>query len=34
VGGCALHNPHYDFNDGILGLGASYWVQLVQQSLK
>ncbi|MCJ8341022.1 MAG: M20 family metallopeptidase [Pseudomonadales bacterium] len=34
IGGCALHNPHYDFNDGILGLGASYWVQLVQQCLK
>jgi len=26
----ALHNPHYDFNDRILPLGASYWVRLVQ----
>lgn len=26
----ALHNPHYDFNDNILPLGASYWVRLVQ----
>jgi len=25
---CALHNPHYDFNDEILPLGASYWVEL------
>src|SRR5208282_3185860 len=27
AGGCGLHNPHYDFNDAILPLGASYWVQ-------
>ena len=33
VGGCALHNPNYDFNDNILPLGAAYWVQLVQGSL-
>lgn len=26
----SLHNPHYDFNDTILPLGASYWVRLVQ----
>jgi hippurate hydrolase len=32
-GGCMLHNAHYDFNDGILGLGASYWVNLTQQLL-
>ncbi len=32
-GGCLLHNPHYDFNDEILSLGASYWVQLVEQNL-
>ena len=25
-----LHNPHYDFNDNILPLGASYWVELVR----
>lgn len=28
-GGCMLHNSHYDFNDAILPLGASYWVALV-----
>ena len=33
-GGCALHNPEYDFNDRILGKGASYWVQLVSDRLK
>lgn len=26
-----LHNSAYDFNDEILGLGASFWVQLVEQ---
>ena len=31
--GCALHNPHYDFNDDILAAGAAYWVQLVQDQL-
>jgi hippurate hydrolase len=25
-----LHNPHYDFNDAALGIGASYWVNLVK----
>lgn len=25
-----LHNPHYDFNDDALALGASYWLALVQ----
>ncbi|WP_432471520.1 M20 aminoacylase family protein [Amphritea sp. HPY] len=34
VGGCALHNPEYDFNDRILGHGAQYWVQLVCDQLK
>ncbi len=28
IGGCALHNPEYDFNDSILEKGAQYWVQL------
>jgi len=28
-----LHNPHYDFNDGILGLGASYWARLAETVL-
>ena len=32
-GGCMLHNPHYDFNDQILPLGASYWVRLTQRLL-
>lgn len=32
-GGCALHNPTYDFNDKILIKGASYWVQLVENQL-
>lgn len=27
---CMLHNPGYDFNDDIIGLGAHYWVRLVQ----
>jgi amidohydrolase len=33
-GGCILHNPHYDFNDEILPLGASYWVRLVEHILR
>lgn len=33
VGGCALHNPHYDFNDQILEKGAQYWIQLVADRL-
>jgi hippurate hydrolase len=32
-GGCLLHNPHYDFNDAILPLGASYWATLAEQLL-
>jgi hippurate hydrolase len=32
-GGCMLHNPHYDFNDDILALGASYWARLVGSAL-
>lgn len=31
--GCLLHNPHYDFNDEILPVGASYWVKLVEMQL-
>lgn len=30
---CMLHNPHYDFNDEILPVGASYWATLVEQEL-
>ena len=33
-GGCMLHNTEYDFNDEILPLGSSYWVQLVEGILK
>jgi hippurate hydrolase len=32
-GGCLLHNPHYDFNDDILPLGASYWARLAERAL-
>jgi hippurate hydrolase len=32
-GGCAVHNPHYDFNDDISVIGASYWATLVEQTL-
>ncbi len=31
--GAMLHNPHYDFNDKILPLGASYWVRLAKSLL-
>jgi hippurate hydrolase len=30
---CLLHNPHYDFNDDILSVGAAYWVKLVETVL-
>ncbi|MDR3393929.1 MAG: M20 family metallopeptidase [Parasulfuritortus sp.] len=33
-GGCMLHNPHYDFNDDILALGASYWARLAEHLLE
>jgi hippurate hydrolase len=33
AGGCMIHNPHYDFNDEILTLGATYWVRLAQAFL-
>ncbi|MEM7405348.1 MAG: M20 aminoacylase family protein [Pseudomonadota bacterium] len=32
-GGCMVHNPHYDFNDEILAIGASYWVELTRELL-
>ncbi len=32
-GGCMLHNPHYDFNDDILPIGASYWARLTEHLL-
>ena len=33
AGPCALHNASYDFNDEALGLGATYWVKLVETAL-
>jgi amidohydrolase len=33
-GPCTLHNPSYDFNDELIPLGATYWVELVQRWLK
>lgn len=30
---CMIHNPHYDFNDEIIPVGASYWVKLVETVL-
>ena len=32
-GGCMVHNPHYDFNDDILPIGATYWVELARELL-
>ena len=29
----SLHSPHYDFNDDVLAIGASYWVTLAEQQL-
>ena len=31
--GCMLHNPHYDFNDEILPVGATYFSRLVESVL-
>lgn len=31
LGPCMLHNPSYDFNDGILGLGVQAWQAIVTQ---
>lgn len=32
-GGCMVHNPHYDFNDKIIPLGATYWSRMVETAL-
>jgi hippurate hydrolase len=32
-GGCFLHNPHFDFNDEVIPLGAGYLAALVEESL-
>jgi hippurate hydrolase len=31
--GCGLHSPHYDFNDEVLAIGASYWATLAETLL-
>jgi hippurate hydrolase len=31
-GSCMVHSPHYDFNDDLLPIGASFWVSLVRQT--
>ena len=32
-GPCMLHNPSYDFNDDLIPLGGTYWVELATQWL-
>ena len=32
-GSCMLHNPGYDFNDEILPIGATYWVNMAEETL-
>jgi len=32
-GPCTLHNPSYDFNDDLIPLGGTYWVQLAHRWL-
>lgn len=32
-GSCMIHNPGYDFNDQVLPIGATYWVELAQEIL-
>ena len=34
AGPCMLHNPSYDFNDELIPLGATYWVQLAEAWFK
>ena len=29
-----LHSVNYDFNDELLTIGSSYWVELVEQELR
>ena len=31
--GCSVHNPHYDFNDELIRLGADCWAKLVEDFL-
>ena len=32
--GCMVHNPHYDFNDFNLPVGAAFWARLVERFLE
>ena len=32
-GGCLLHNPHYEFNDDALPIGASFFARLAERVL-
>jgi amidohydrolase len=32
-GSTGLHNPHYDFNDDALPIGASFWATLIEQEM-
>ena len=32
--GCSVHNPHYDFNDALVKIGAACWVKWVQDALR
>lgn len=34
VGPCMLHNPSYDFNDRLIPLGATFWVELAKEWLE
>lgn len=34
LGPCNLHNPSYDFNDRLIPIGASYWINLAMRFLK
>lgn len=31
--GCSVHNPHYDFNDELIDLGADCWIKLTEHYL-
>ncbi|SAL19626.1 amidohydrolase [Caballeronia terrestris] len=33
AGPCMLHNASYDFNDGLLSVGSTYWVKLAERFL-
>jgi len=34
LGRCNLHNPSYDFNDRLIPIGASYWINLAMRFLQ